>query len=105
MSSPNKYSSSLGNDKKLHVIGMKLKMIWPKFDKDSKLVIFEKTVIAKAIQNFFTEAMLKSDYDSLVKIQPRQSLDKLIYEEAQIFDFEKVMRDQKGTDLSIALNQ
>jgi hypothetical protein len=32
-------------------------------------------------------------------------LEKLIYEEAKLFDYDKVMRDQKGVDMNIVLNQ
>jgi hypothetical protein len=84
---------------------MKLRASWSKYDKDWQHIIYDKTVIAKAIQNCFTDAMLKSDYDNLVMAQEQHNLDKLIYEEAKIFDYAKVMKDQKKVDIAISLNQ
>ena len=49
--------------------------------------------------------MLKNDYLKLINGQDQRTLDKLIYEESKIFDYDKVMKDQKGVDMRISLNQ
>jgi hypothetical protein len=85
----------IGNEKKIHVINMKLRTCWSKYDKNYQHIIFDKSVIATVIENCFIDAMLKSDFDNLVMAQEHQSLDKLIYEEAKIFDYDKVMKSQK----------
>ena len=69
---------------------MKLRTAWSKYDTDFKHVIYDKSVIAKVIQNCFVDAMLKLDYDNLVMAQEQHNLDKLIYEEAKVFDYEKL---------------
>ena len=85
--------SSTGNQKKLQVINMKLRQSWSKYDKDFKTVVFDKTIIVKLIQNVFNDAMLKNDYLKLINGQDQRNLDKLIYEECKIFDYDKVMKD------------
>jgi hypothetical protein len=97
-------SDSVGNQKKIHVINMKVRQAWSKYDKDSRQIIYDKANIIKIIQQSFTDAMLKSDFDNLIAQQQNKSLEKLIYEEAKLFDYDKVMRDQKGTDMNINLN-
>lgn len=81
---------------------MKLRAAWSKHDKDFQHIIFDKNVIALVIQSCFTDAMLKSDFDNLVMAQEQQTLDKLIYEEAKIFDYDLTM--QEGTNQKISLN-
>ena len=97
--------SSIGNQKKIQVINMKLRQSWTKYDKDFQTVVFDKSVISKLIQNCFNDALLKNDYLKLINGQDQRTLDKLIYEESKIFDYDKVMKDQKGVDMRISLNQ
>jgi hypothetical protein len=67
MSSVSVDQQNVANQKKIQVLNMKLRQIWPKYAKDQTNVVFEKANVVKIIQTSFTEAMLKSDFDELVK--------------------------------------
>jgi hypothetical protein len=43
-------SDSVGNQKKIHVINIKVRQAWSKYDKESKQIIFDKANIVKIIQ-------------------------------------------------------
>ena len=62
-------SDSVGNQKKIHVINIKVRQAWSKYDKESKQIVFDKANIVKIIQQSFTDAMLRSDFDNLIAQQ------------------------------------
>jgi hypothetical protein len=51
-------SSSIDIQKKIHVINIKLRQNWTKYDKELKNVVFDKNVISKIVHNCFHKAML-----------------------------------------------
>ena len=85
--------------RKLNMITIKLRQLCAAYESDdSSQMIRGKVNIARFIISGFTDAMLKNDLDGFMANMEKKNLDKYIYEEARIFDYEKVMRKQKFYD-------